>query len=193
MAHQLNVIIGSTRPSRISPVVARWVEEAAREHGKFAVNVVDLAAFNLPLLDEVAQPRLQQYAHEHTKAWSESVGAADAYVFVTPEYDYFPPAALINAVQVLAVEWSHKPAGIVSYGGVSGGLRAAQVLRQLLSGLNVHVPGSAGTVPIPMFLRFIGEAGVFGPNEAAARGLMAMLDEIAGWSVALKTMQGSPA
>jgi NAD(P)H-dependent FMN reductase len=73
------------------------------------VELVDLADFNLPLLDEAAHPVFKQYEHEHTKRWSASVNAADAYVFVTPEYDYFPPASLVNAVQVLTREWALRP------------------------------------------------------------------------------------
>src|SRR5262245_4400352 len=118
---KLNVITASTRPGRSGPLIGRWVAEFATQHGAFSVEHVDLADFNLPLLDEAAHPVLQRYEHEHTRRWSESVASADAYVFVTPEYDYFPPASLVNAVQVLRHEWSRKPAGIVSYGGISGG------------------------------------------------------------------------
>ena len=66
----------------------------------------------------------QHYEHEHTKRWSAIIDDADAFVFVTPEYDYFAPASLVNAIQCLAKEWNYKPAGIVSYGDISGGLRA---------------------------------------------------------------------
>ena len=138
MALKLNIIIGSTRPGRVGPVIAQWLKEAADKHGKFAVELVDLADFDLPLLDEAAHPATRQYANEPTKRWSASVASADAFLFVTPEYDYFAPAALVNAVQVLLHEWLYKPAGVLSYGGVSGGLRSAQVLRQLLSNVNVH-------------------------------------------------------
>jgi hypothetical protein len=107
-------------------------------HGRFNVELVELADFNLPLLDDAAHSAAQRYAHEHTRRWSASVAAADAYLFVTPEYCYFPPASLINAVQVVTREWAHKPAGVVSYGGISGGLRASQALRQLVTRVNVH-------------------------------------------------------
>jgi NAD(P)H-dependent FMN reductase len=126
MALKLNIVLGSTRPGRVGPKIAQWVKQFADEHGKFDVELVDLAAFDLPLLDEVAHPRLGNYQNEPTKRWSASVASADAFVFVTPEYDYFAPASLVNAVQVLLKEWGYKPAGVVSYGGVSGGLRAAQ-------------------------------------------------------------------
>lgn len=191
MSLKLNIIIGSTRPGRAAPVIARWVEEAARAHGRFDVELVDLAAFDLPLLDEAAHPRLQQYENELTKAWSRSVASADAYIFLTPEYDFFPSAALVNAIQLLMVEWGYKPAGIVSYGGISGGLRSAQVLRQLLSGMNVHVPGNLGSVPIPMYPQFIGEDGVFRPNEPMLQGMSSMLDELHKWAAALEQLRPS--
>ena len=87
MALKLNIIIGSTRPGRIGPVVARGIREAAVQHGMFDVHLVDLADFGLPLLDEAAHPMAQQYANEPTKRWSASVASADAFLFVTPEYD----------------------------------------------------------------------------------------------------------
>jgi NAD(P)H-dependent FMN reductase len=108
---KLNIIIGSTRPGRSGPIIGRWFEEFAVGHGKFEVELVDLVHFNLPLLDEVAHPVLQQYEHEHTRRWSVSVASADAYVFVTPEYDYFPPASLVNAVQVVMREWAYSLPG----------------------------------------------------------------------------------
>lgn len=186
MPLKLNIIIGSTRPGRVGPVVAQWISEAAIEHGKFDVNLVDLADFALPLLDEAAHPKFQQYVNEPTKRWSASVASADAFLFVTPEYDYFAPAALVNAVQTLMLEWFYKPAGVVSYGGVSGGLRSAQVLRQLLGNVNVHALPQV--VPVPNFPQFI-EDGVLRPNEPMKDGLNGLLDELNKWAEALKTLR----
>lgn len=190
MALKLNIVIGSTRPGRVGPVIAQWLKEAAREHGKFDVELVDLADFHLPLLDEAAHPKAQQYVNEPTKRWSASVASADAFVFLTPEYDYFAPAALVNAVQVLMREWAYKPAGVVSYGGISGGLRSAQVLRQLLGNVNVHALPQV--VPVPMFPQFI-EDGVFRPNELMQDGVSGMLDELHKWARALKTLRSEEA
>ena len=187
MALKLNIIIGSTRPGRVGPVVAQWVNEAAREHGKFNVELVDLADFALPLLDEAAHPKAQQYANEPTKRWSASVAAADAFLFVTPEYDYFAPAALVNAVQALMLEWFYKPAGVVSYGGISGGLRSAQVLRQLLSNVNMHALPQV--VPVPNFPQFIDHDGVLRPNEPMNEGLHGLLEELHKWTGALRTLR----
>ena len=98
MAPRLNIIIGSTRPGRVGPSIAAWFETHARAHAGFEPVLVDLADFNLPVYDEPNHPRLRQYVHDHTKAWSASVEAADAFVFVTPEYNYFAPPALVNAL-----------------------------------------------------------------------------------------------
>ncbi|WP_102225062.1 NADPH-dependent FMN reductase [Acidimangrovimonas sediminis] len=187
MALKLNVITGSTRPGRVGPKVAKWVADAAADHGLFEVVTVDLHDFALPLLDEAAHPRMQKYEHDHTKRWSATIAAADAFVFVTPEYDYFPPASLVNAVQVLSVEWGYKPAGVVSYGGISGGLRSSEALRSLLGVVNMHAIPQ--TVPVPMVAQFMGEDGTFAPNEPMTQGLAGMLDELHKWAGPLHTLR----
>jgi len=116
------VIIASVREARVGPAIARWFLEEARKNGKFELEVVDLKELGLPMLDEPRHPRFRQYEHDHTRAWSARVDAADAYVFVTPEYNYSMPPALVNAVDYLLHEWTYKPASFVSYGGVSGGM-----------------------------------------------------------------------
>lgn len=175
----LKIIIASTRPGRSGPAVANWVHEIAADATDFNVELVDLAELNLPLLDEPGHPRLKNYEHDHTRRWSAIVEDADALVFVTPEYDFFPPASIINAVQCLFTEWDRKPAGVVSYGGVSGGLRAAQVLRQLLGNLGV-VPLKQA-VPIPFFSAHI-EDGRFTPSEQMLEGAKLMLSELTSWA-----------
>lgn len=187
MPLRLAIVIGSTRPGRKGPAVARWVEQVARTDDRFEVTLVDLAEIGLPLLDEPAHPRLQQYEHEPTRRWSATVAAADAFLFVTPEYDFFPPAALVNAVQALLREWAYKAAGVVSYGGVSGGLRSAQGLRALLGNVNVHALPQV--VPVPAFTQHLDEAGAFHPTEPMTRGLTDLLGELHKWAGALRTLR----
>jgi NAD(P)H-dependent FMN reductase len=187
MALKLNIIIGSTRPGRVGPAVARWVHEVAHQTSRFDVELVDLADFELPLLDEGNHPAMGRYEHEHTKRWSQSVAAADAFLFVTPEYDYFAPAALVNAIQFLFHEWTYKPAAIVSYGGVSGGLRSAQVLRSLLGNLNAVAINQP--VPISFVRQLVGEDGVFRPELIIKEGTETLLMELQKWAVALKPMR----
>jgi NAD(P)H-dependent FMN reductase len=185
--NKLNIIIGSTRPSRNGPAIARWFETVARQHAHFEVNLVDLADFNLPLFDEPNHPIQQRYEHGATKRWAQSAALADSFVFVTPEYDGFPPASLVNAMQVLMHEWAQKPAGIVSYGGPSGGQRSGQVLKQLLGSLNMMA--LPRTVALPMFFDQLNEDGIFTPPEAATKDAIAMLSDLYRWSDALQAMR----
>ncbi|MFC0410835.1 NADPH-dependent FMN reductase [Roseomonas elaeocarpi] len=186
MALKLHIIIGSTRPGRVGPTIARWFDGFARNYGGLEPVLVDLAEFNLPVFDEPKHPRAQQYEHEHTKRWSASVAAADAYVFVTPEYNYGTTPALLNALDYLVVEWGYKPAGVVSYGGVSGGLRGAQHLKQTLATLKMVTPPEG--VGIPNFGAQLKD-GAFVSNELIDTSARTMLDELERWAVALKPMR----
>ncbi len=185
MALKLAVIIGSTRPGRVGPSVAAWFVDAAREHAEFDLTLVDLVDLELPLLDEPQHPTKQLYEHEHTKKWAAIVDDADAFVFVTPEYDFFAPASLVNAIQYLAKEWAYKPAAIVSYGGISGGLRSTQMVRLLLSSLNVHT--LMQSVSIQFVAKHIHD-GVFTPEPHAVGSAATMLDELSKWAAALRPL-----
>ncbi|MBB95846.1 MAG: NADPH-dependent FMN reductase [Rhodobacteraceae bacterium] len=188
MSLKLKIITGSTRPGRMGPIVANWVAEAAAKHAGFDAELVDIADLNLPLLDEPNHPAAQQYEHEHTKKWSAIIDDADAFIFVTPEYDSFPSAALVNALQLLVKEWAYKPAGTVSYGGISGGLRSAQELRQLIGNLNMVALN--GVVPVPFHWEKI-EDGKLVANEPMEQGLAGMLDELVKWGETLKPMHSA--
>src|ERR1700759_104075 len=129
MALKLQTIIASTRPGRVGPAIGEWFNNFAKAHGQFDAELVDLASFNLPLYDETHHPMRRQYEHEHTKKWSASVNAADAFVFVLPEYNYTPPPSFSNAIVYLYWEWNKKPVAFVSYGGVTAGMRSSQAAR----------------------------------------------------------------
>jgi len=186
---QLQVVIASTRPGRAGLPVGRWAAEAAAKHGGFDVELVDLEEMRLPLLDEPHHPRMGQYTKDHTLRWSEKVSAADAFVFVTPEYNYGPPPALLNAVNFLYAEWAYKPASFVSYGGVAAGLRSVQALKQVLTTLRM-VPIPEG-VAIPFVFEHLSPTGLTPPASAVA-AVGPMLDELLRWTNALKDLRNSP-
>ncbi len=186
----LQVIIGSTRPGRVGPAVADWIIERARARGDFEVVVTDLAELALPLFDEPNHPRLHQYVHQHTKDWSAIVDRSDAFVFVIPEYNYGFNAATKNAIDYLNAEWRDKPAGIVSYGAVSGGTRAAQMLKQVMSGVRL-VP-LTDSVNIPFIREKLDEDGRLKPNEIMEQAAAAMLDELTRWTEALRRLRPGP-
>ena len=187
MALKLKIVTSSTRPGRIGPIISNWVAEQATAHGKFDVEILDLDAFDLPLLDEPNHPAMQDYTKEHTKKFSAAVAEADAFVFVTPEYNSFPPAAVINALQALVLEWDRKVAGVVSYGGISGGLRSAQELRMMLANMGIMPLKQA--VPMPMVFGDITDDAKLAPNEEVQKGTAGMLDELHTWAGALKTIR----
>jgi len=187
MPLKLHTIICSTRPGRGGPSVAKWFHEQAARHGKFETDLVDLAGFNLPILDEPHHPKAQKYEHDHTRAWSRSVAAADAFVFVTPEYNYGPPPSLVNALNYLYKEWNYKPVAFVSYGGVSGGLRSVQMSKQIVTALKM-MPMSEG-ISIQFYTQFLDEEKNLKPHDQIASSVAPMLDELHRWAEALKPMR----
>jgi NAD(P)H-dependent FMN reductase len=183
----LQIIIASTRPGRVGLPVAQWFEAAAIQHGGFTVEVVDLAEVALPFFDEPHHPRLRRYEHEHTKAWSATVERADAFVFVTPEYNYGFNAVLKNAIDYLNQEWQHKPVGFVSYGGVAAGTRAVQMLKQVVTTLKM-VPVFA-SVNIPFVAQFLDDENRIQPNDVMTGAAAAMLDELLPMAVTLGSLR----
>jgi len=185
---KLNIIIVSTRPGRIGPTIGKWIYDyAVSEQGGFDIELVDLADFNLPVFDEPNHPMRQQYVHEHTKKWAASVDSADAFVFVTPEYDFGTPPSLLNALIYLVHEWSYKPVGFVSYGGMSGGIRAVQMTKQMLTTLKLVPLPEAVTIPFVSTL--IDDTGEFVATEIIEKSATTMLAELLRWSGALKTLR----
>jgi NAD(P)H-dependent FMN reductase len=183
---KLGVIICSTRPNRIGIHVARWFVEKARQHAKFEVETVDLKEVALPPMDEPNHPVRRQYQHEHTKAWSRTVASLDALTFVTPEYNYGMPPALLNCFEFVFHEWHYKAASFVSYGGVSGGTRSVQMSKQVVTSLKM--------MPIPegVFIPFAAKLvtnDVFDPGTTQDEAVTRMLDELLRWTTALEPLR----
>jgi NAD(P)H-dependent FMN reductase len=187
----LSIVIGSTRPGRVGEPIARWVAERAATHGDFDVDLLDLAEVGLPLMDEPRHPRLREYTHDHTRTWSSRVDKADAFVFVTPEYNHGYSGALKNAIDYLYHEWQHKPVGFVSYGGISGGLRAVQQLKQVIVALNMVPVVDAVTVPFVSTL--IAHDGALDPSQEMESSVKSMLGELSRWSDALSYLRAETA
>ena len=182
----LTIIIVSIRDGRAGEAVANWFIDRAKQHGKFDVQVADLKELKLPLMDEPHHPRLKKYVRDSTKQWSATLEASDAFVFVTPEYNYSTPPSLVNALDTVYHEWTSKPVGFVTYGGISGGLRAMQMTRLMVTGFKMMPMVEA--VNIPFFTQFV-QDGVFKANETHEKAVAPMLDELLRWSEALKTLR----
>jgi NAD(P)H-dependent FMN reductase len=180
----IGVIIGSTRPGRKAPAVANWVLDVAGMRGDAVFELVDIADFNLPLLDEPVPPAAGKYTQPHTKAWARRIAGFDGFVFVTPEYNHGTSGALKNAIDFLYKEWNNKAAGFVGYGSV-GGARAIESLRLVMGEL--MVADVRAQVMLSLFTDFDGERP--NPPERQEQALDAMLDQVVAWSRALKTLR----
>jgi NAD(P)H-dependent FMN reductase len=177
--YKIKIISSTVRPSRKGPIIAKWITEEVKKHGAFDVELLDLGELDLPLLNEPNHPRLKQYEHDHTKQWSAKIDEADAFIFVTAEYDYSYPASLKNALEYLVHEWAFKPAGIVSYSiGPYAGVRATANLRADLMWLKIVPLNEA--VHIPTIDKFITD-GHFKPNEAMVAAKDIMLGQLIRW------------
>jgi len=188
----LQIITGSTRPGRVGPSVAAWFTEQARAADTFDIELIDLAEVALPILDEPNHPAAQKYMHEHTKKWSATITRADAVVFVVPEYNSSMNSATKNALDYLYLEWHYKALGIVSYGGISGGLRAAQAIKQVGAALKMIV--MPDTVMIPSVSSLLAEASESGRTLTATpamdRSAATLMSELLKLTVATAPLRG---
>ena len=185
----LGIIVASVREGRAGGPVAEWFAGTARAHGAFDVEMLDLKTWDLPLLSEPNHPRLKKYTQEKTKQWSAAVDACDAFAIVTPEYNFGAPPALINALDHVYQEWHYKPAGFVSYGGISGGLRSVQHTKSILTTFKI-VP-MVEAVAIPFIAKLV-ESGTFDAGENNAKhntSAEVLLDELARWTKALYALR----
>lgn len=182
---KIGIIVGSTRPGRNSEAVAKWVYDVASKRNDAIFEIVDIADYNLPLLDEMIPASMHQYQKEHTKKWAEKINELDAYVFVTPEYNHAPTAALKNAIDFVYAEWNNKAAGFVSYGS-AGGARAAEQLRQIMG--EIQIADVRAQVTLSLFTDFE-NFSVFKPASSHEGSLHTMLDQLIAWGTALKTVR----
>lgn len=185
--YNLKIITSTVRPGRKGTLIAKWIYEIANKHEAFNTEVLDLAEINLPMMNEPHHPLMKKYEHEHTKQWSAKIEEADAFIFVTAEYDYNYPAPLRNALEYLYLEWNYKAAGIVSYGGVSAGTRASNNLKADLSTFKI-VPITEA-VNFPFFIQNINDEEEFIANETSLHAAGKMLNELARWTKGLKLVK----
>jgi NAD(P)H-dependent FMN reductase len=182
------IILGSTRPGRRGEPVAQWVYERASKRADAEFELVDLADYPLPHLDEPMPPSMGNYANQHTRDWAAKIASFDAFVFVTPEYNHSTSAVLKNAIDYLFKEWNNKACGFVSYGSSAGGARAVEHLR-LVAG-EVAMADVRGQVAISIFNDFENFT-VFNPSERLEGLLTTMLDQVVAWGTALRTLRST--
>jgi NAD(P)H-dependent FMN reductase len=182
---KIAIILGSTRPGRNGEAVAKWVLDIAKQRSDAEYELVDIADYKLPHLDEAIPPSAGQYTQPHTLAWAEKIASFDGFVFVTPEYNHSTSGALKNAIDFLFAEWNNKAAGFVSYGAV-GGARAVEHLRLVMGELKVADVRNQVTLSLITDFKNYSE---FTPADYHVAEVGTMLDQVVSWSNALSTVR----
>lgn len=180
---RIAVIAGSTRDGRFGPVVAGWTLGHIQQREDMSADLVDLVETPLPTVFPAFGQPPAAGTGELLAAVSPRLAEADAFVVVTPEYNHSFPASLKNAIDWHNKEWHAKPVGFVSYGGISGGLRAVEQLRLVFAELNAATIRE--TVCFPGgWAKFDTDGVATDPaSDAAAK---TMLDQLAWWAHALR-------
>jgi NAD(P)H-dependent FMN reductase len=186
---KLQIIIGSTRPTRAADRVAPWVIGRAKAHGGFDVEVLDLRDWPLPMFREhlgsIADFQDPTYSESIVKRWNQKIKEADAYIVVTPEYNHSIPGVLKNAIDSVFVSFAfrNKPLAAVGYsGGIAGGVRAIEHLAQIA--IEAELVPLRTSVIIPQVVQAFDANG--NPiNPLTDISLRVALDDLAWWAAAL--------
>jgi len=179
------IIVGSTRPGRNSTAVAQWVKDQSAKRSDARFDILDIADFDLPVLDEPVPASFAQYSKPHTKAWAEAVAKYDGYVIVTPEYNHSTSGALKNALDYIYQEWNNKAVGFVSYGS-AGGVRAVEHLRGIAAEL--QMADVRAQVTFSLFTDFV-NFSEFRPDPRHEQEAETLFKQLIAWSGALKALR----
>ncbi|MDQ3152164.1 MAG: NAD(P)H-dependent oxidoreductase [Actinomycetota bacterium] len=185
---RIAIVVGSTRPGRKAESVARWVYDIACTRDDATFEVVDLADYDLPHLDEPVPAAMgPNYSQQHSRRWAATIASFDGYVIVTPEYNHSTSGVLKNAIDYLYVEWHNKAAGFVSY-GLNGGTRAVEHLRLVMGEL--QVADVRAQVALSLFTDFA-DGSELRPGAHQHDAVTSMLDQAIAWAGALQTLRSA--
>jgi NAD(P)H-dependent FMN reductase len=184
----ISVIVGSIRQGRFGERPAKWIFQQVQKRDGVEARLLDLRDFPMPFFDHPMPPGMPgraPYEHEVVKRWTNEIAQSDGFIFVTPEYNYGPPAVLKNALDWVYQEWNRKVAAFVSYGG-TGGIRSVQQLR--LTAIELQLAPLRWSVHVPaatLWAHFQGGDVDKGLAEVEPQA-KAMLDNLLWWTSALK-------
>ena len=182
------VIVGTTRTGRSGRKVADWyLAEAQKAHKDVEFELLDVAEEKLELFNEPVSPMMHQYSSRQEEL-AKKVGSADAFVFVTGEYNHSIPASLKNFIDYLNAEWHYKSASYVGY-GATGAIRSIEHLIQIMTELKVTSVATGGiNIGINAIWEALDENGI--PKPSYAHGdISAQVAELVKVAEALKTLR----
>lgn len=171
---KIGIILGSTRPGRVTPDVGEWVLNHAVKYGQASYEVIDIKTYDLPMFGNGKE--------DNVKSWQDKINELDGYIFIAGEYNHSMSGALKNSFDLAKKEWSDKAAGLITYGS-SGGARAGEHVRAVLSGLNIaHI---SLQILLSTFLDFEDHA-YFKPRDIHQRNLEMFFPRLESWVEAMK-------
>jgi NAD(P)H-dependent FMN reductase len=171
------LIYGSTREGRFCDTVAQWASGQIGKHADFILQVVDPGDINIPM-------RLERNCSPQLATLKAQLADADAFIVVTPEYNHGYPAALKHLIDSAYGVWQAKPVGFVSYGGLSGGVRAVEQLRQVFP--EVHATTVRNAVSFMNAWEQFDRDGNLREPDRAEQSMVMMLTQLRWWAMALK-------
>ena len=187
--NKLQIIVGSTRPTRAAENIFPWIADQAIRHGDFDVEVIDLRDWSLPFFQEhmgtIGDFANPTYSDPIVKAWNAKIAEGDAYLIITPEYNHSVPGQLKNAIDSVFVSFAlrNKPVAFVGYSaGIAAGTRAVEHLA--LIAIEAEAVPLRNTVLIPSVATAFGEDGA-PTNPATEAALAITLDDLSWWASAL--------
>lgn len=182
---KIQVIMGSTRQHRFGDKPAQWIYDEAKNLKGVDVELIDLRDWPLPFFDEPVSPAVAEgkYTNKDAARWADKIGEGDGYIIVTPEYNHGYPAVLKNVLDYVYSQWSKKPVGFVSYGGISGGIRAVEQLRQVV--IELQMVPIRPAIHIPFARKLLDEDGHF-KTDVLQPGVTPFLTELLWWTQKLK-------
>jgi NAD(P)H-dependent FMN reductase len=185
----ISVIVGSTRQGRFSEKPAQWIFREINKRGDVDARLLDLRDFPMPFFDQAmppAMPGRPAYENEVVSKWTAAIGSSDGFIFVTPEYNYGPPAVLKNAIDWVYPEWNRKAAAFVSYGGAMGA-RSVQQLRETAIELQLAPIRSSVQIPVATLWAHFQGGDVDKGLAELEKPARVMIDDLLWWTTALKT------
>lgn len=190
---KIALVISSTRDTRFADKPAKWILELANQRDDLEVEILDIKEYDLPFFNAPASNAWMPSTDEKVIAWQQKVESFDGYIFLTAEYNHSITAALKNAIDQSAIEWVHKPAAYVGYGGV-GAARAVEHLRlinieqQMVPVRSaVHIGGGEFMKVSPLG----GNGDMSEITDVLAGSAKAMLDELTWWGNATKAARAA--
>jgi NAD(P)H-dependent FMN reductase len=183
---QLEIVVGSIRPGRAADLFLPWLVDRAERHGRFAVRLLDLRDWPLPMFAEPPETLAQgRFTTPLVQEWNDVMAAGEAFLWVFPEYNHSVPAVLKNAFDhSLGARLRNKPAGFVSYsGGPIAGARAVEHM------VGITVEREMAPLRNAVLLGHVGRAfddDGLPADPMTEHALRILLDDLAWWGEALR-------